>query len=148
MAGTKNRIPTHRLNFESLSLPGVSGQPSTSQNIRMNFALDDETDITLPSRFFFEDSRTATGTRHELFFLEQGPDSPSPSDSVFGDRFSGCPENGLTNLECQRKHGVAALGIIAPCIKRDNDPSCRAAISRAAAMGIEGMAFRVSTGAP
>lgn len=148
ISSTEGDSLLRNLQFEPVALP-VPGLPATPRDVWMHYTIDQRTNLTLPSRLFLYDLQGVPSDDYEVFFAEQGPNVPMPGDSLFDHpRFVGCPDDGLTNAECQAAHGVSIAGIVAPCLERDGDLSCAVADARGAALGIDGLVFPALTAAP
>ncbi len=92
-------------------------------------------------RVFVDDWNGQPGNDFQVMYEQQRSDFILPVTDPVTTKIVGCPEANLTNQQCWDTYGVALAGEIAPCMAKDNDPTCAAAKARAATLSIKGLVF-------
>ena len=119
--GSPRRTTLCNVDFETVDVGVIDGEPERSIALSYNFGLD--RNVVSPDEIWVFDHE-GTGDSFQAFFPEQAPDFIVPQTSPDG-RMVGSPVAGLTNSQNWDQFGIAIAGEIAPCLDSTSHPLVR-----------------------
>jgi len=116
--GSPRRTTLCNVDFETVDVGVVNGQPERS--IRQSYSFGLDRNVVAPDELWVFDY-DGTGEDFQAFFLEQDPDFIVPQTSGDG-RMVGSPSAGLTNQQNWDMFSIAIAGEIPPCVDSTSHP--------------------------